>query len=453
MVASRAHLPRRGGVTARRKTAELTGVESPEPVRILVADDDPTMRLVLGRWITRELKAVVVEAENGLQALEILAARPIDMVVSDINMPLLDGIEFLSLVRGDPAYKELEFLIVSAVQVEARVHQAIALGVSDYLLKPLQYETVGSRLQQALQRVLKKREERQRQQAAGLPGILVADPDPNFCEFAQSALAGGFSCHIARTATEALLRMLRSQPDLVLLSPKLPGLAIEFLLQKIADLSKSRPARTFLLVDSPNAPVPRGVAGNLPYTFVPEELRSRVSALLYGTAGGGQGPGAWIPGLRPEILTALRQALGMMAGAEATETEAPAQAPAFEMLGQVGLEADSGEFSLSLRIDCCRALAQALVSRMLGVEEAGLDQEAEKSGIQEILNVIGGRVKNSCYDRKIPVTLGLPIVNIEQPAAGPEPALEWSQYFRWEGVHEFRFRFLMWGGAAPEATA
>ena len=78
-----------------------------EPLRILLVDDEPSARTLLRRWIERNLSATVYEAEDGLQALEAVAEHYIELVVSDVSMPLLDGIELLRLLRTDPDWERL----------------------------------------------------------------------------------------------------------------------------------------------------------------------------------------------------------------------------------------------------------------------------------------------------------------------------------------------------------
>ena len=164
-----------------------------QPIEILVVDDEPSIRLLLKRWIERSLTAKVREASDGLQALEQVSQGGVEMVISDINMPVLNGIDMLSLLQADPGRKRLEVLIASQVSAEDKVRQAIELGVSDYLLKPLQYDWVIQRLKRAAERIYERR------QTPGANGdnsrtrVLVADADPNYCAFAESALETDFS--------------------------------------------------------------------------------------------------------------------------------------------------------------------------------------------------------------------------------------------------------------------
>jgi CheY-like chemotaxis protein len=107
-----------------------------EPLRILLVDDETSARTLLRRWVERNLSAVVYEAEYGLQVLESVAEHSIELVVVDVNMPVLDGIELLHLLRTDPAWERLEVLMVFHIAAEDKISQIISLGASDCLLKP-----------------------------------------------------------------------------------------------------------------------------------------------------------------------------------------------------------------------------------------------------------------------------------------------------------------------------
>jgi hypothetical protein len=121
-----------------------------------------------------------------------------------------------------------------------------------YILKPLRYESVADRLRQVIAHIRRKKEETVRQ--SGLPVVLIADPDPNFCDFAVSTLAGHFTGLAARSAADALVGVLKHEPDLILLNPVLPGLPFEVLGQKATSLAEAHYGKVFLLADSSSVP-------------------------------------------------------------------------------------------------------------------------------------------------------------------------------------------------------
>lgn len=409
------------------------------PIEILVVDDEPSIRLLLKRWIERSLTAKVREATDGLQALEIIAEGGVEMVISDINMPVLNGIEMLSLLHADPSRKRLEVLIASQVANEDKVRKVIELGVSDYLLKPLQYDWVIARLKHAAERIYERR------LVAGAPEtsltrVLVFDGDPNYCAFAESALAGDFSVQTTRTVAETLIKALRFQPDVLLFSPETPGLNVRFLLDRLEGLPGGDPPAVYELT-SRKEPSAEGIVGVLPRTFVPETLRLELIRVLRGGEAPDHGVLAWASSLESEMRTALFQALGMLTGIEPEETaEAPDPNKA-RAYGWIDIDADDGEFTLRLDIDCGRDLATGLLAAMLGEEPAEDDgSEPPLDALQEILNVVAGRLKNSCLERKIDVSIGLPVTGFEAPPER-QAQFEYAKWFRWSSGEPFRLRY------------
>jgi hypothetical protein len=149
---------------------------------------------------------------------------------------------------------------------------------------------------------------------------------------------------------------------------------------------------------------------------------------------GGSEP--WFKALEPEITSAVRQAMGMMTGFEPTGVAQPTGGDP-DMVVTIDLRAESGEFDLVVEIRCLRTFGVALCNAMLGSESSDVDNELLMSGVGEILNVVGGRVKNSCANRKIDVLLGLPEL-VETPRGAAGSFYQWEQIFLWKDDHCFR---------------
>ena len=114
-----------------------------KPLRILVVDDSKVMRGVLRKMLGCD-GTEVLEAHDGKHALEVLAAEPVDCVISDWNMPRMKGIDLLRRVRQDAALAHLPFVMVTA---EAQnVAEADAARVSAYLTKPFTAESLWATL-------------------------------------------------------------------------------------------------------------------------------------------------------------------------------------------------------------------------------------------------------------------------------------------------------------------
>ena len=105
---------------------------------VLVVDDSPTMR----RMVIASLKGLgnvrFTEARSGLEAIERLALSPADLMILDLNMPEMHGIEVLQFVRAHKAYRSLPVLVLTTRGDEVSRAEATATGATDYMTKPFQ---------------------------------------------------------------------------------------------------------------------------------------------------------------------------------------------------------------------------------------------------------------------------------------------------------------------------
>jgi two-component system chemotaxis response regulator CheY len=105
---------------------------------ILIVDDSPAMRRVVRRVVDISGADVgtLLEAGNGLEALALLRAEWVDLIMTDINMPSMDGEQLLLEVRKDPVLASVPVLVVSTDRSDARAKQMMTLGANGYLSKP-----------------------------------------------------------------------------------------------------------------------------------------------------------------------------------------------------------------------------------------------------------------------------------------------------------------------------
>jgi putative two-component system response regulator len=104
--------------------------------QILVVDDNPEIRRTLAR-VLEIAHYLVHQAENGIEALEILEHLTPDLILSDINMPGMDGIEFCKAVRQNPRWVAIPFIFLTANDRREDIQTGRKLGVEDYLTKPI----------------------------------------------------------------------------------------------------------------------------------------------------------------------------------------------------------------------------------------------------------------------------------------------------------------------------
>ena len=106
-------------------------------MNILVVDDSATMRQLIGLTLKKVKGYQVVEACNGADAVARLVTTPCDLIITDIKMPEMDGLELVRQVRGPLARAELPIIIVTTKGEEAAQQAGLAAGANAYLTKPL----------------------------------------------------------------------------------------------------------------------------------------------------------------------------------------------------------------------------------------------------------------------------------------------------------------------------
>lgn len=111
---------------------------------ILAVDDSISIR----KFISLALRVMgfrLITAVDGMEALEILPNQEIDLLITDLNMPNVDGFELIRTVRANPMYNELPIIILSSLSDQKDIQQGLSLGANSYLVKPfntkkIQYE-------------------------------------------------------------------------------------------------------------------------------------------------------------------------------------------------------------------------------------------------------------------------------------------------------------------------
>jgi two-component system chemotaxis response regulator CheY len=128
-------------------------MSNPSDLRFLIVDDFSTMRRIV-RGLLKEMGCHNAdEAEDGAIALSMLKNQKFDFVVSDINMPNMNGFELLASVKADPSLKHLPVLMVTAEARKEDIVRAAQSGAAGYIVKPFTKATLEEKVQKILQKM------------------------------------------------------------------------------------------------------------------------------------------------------------------------------------------------------------------------------------------------------------------------------------------------------------
>ena len=120
------------------------------PKKILITEDSPTMRSLIIATLADLGDFEIVEAANGFEALRILPREKVDLVITDINMPDINGLELVSFVKNNPNYRSIPLFIISTEGRDRDKEKGLALGADAYLVKPFAPEELQALVQRYL---------------------------------------------------------------------------------------------------------------------------------------------------------------------------------------------------------------------------------------------------------------------------------------------------------------
>lgn len=223
--------------------------------RVLVVDDDRDIRDLVRSSLEPHYE--VVEARDGLDALEKLDRAEPDFVVLDVMMPLLDGIQTCEAIRRNPAYRDVTVLFLSALASKDDIQKGYGAGANLYLTKPFDPPRLKRNIDLFFEKRAGLEPARRRYTVAQLeeleskgpdalagasvpsnvpklpqggahgqrPRILVVDDEPGICSLATQALHGEFEVFCASDGLDAISKITTYQPDLILIDTMMPRMS------------------------------------------------------------------------------------------------------------------------------------------------------------------------------------------------------------------------------------
>jgi two-component system chemotaxis response regulator CheY len=118
--------------------------------RVLVVEDSEATRSMIVSCLEDPDRIEVFEAASGFEALRLLPRHKFDAIVTDVNMPDINGLELIGFLKNHPQYRSIPILVVSTEVAEDDVKRALALGTEEYVKKPFAPEVMSSAVERLL---------------------------------------------------------------------------------------------------------------------------------------------------------------------------------------------------------------------------------------------------------------------------------------------------------------
>lgn len=365
-------------------------------MHVLICDDDASTRFVMRRLLTQHLGCTTIECADGVEALRKLDEEEVDLIVLDVEMPAIDGVEVLEAIRSSPSLRTLPVLMLSKERREDIVVRVVRLGIEGYILKPPRTEKVLG----ALERLRGVLATRGRTGRSGSEQSIVLGPDTpallidgnldyrHF--FVTEGCKQGPIMDVASGA--AALAQFRQLPTrLIFVGSELGVLGPELLVPKLRALAGGQPVRIVGIVDPEAAAQDRGTLFDdvLARSFVPDKLKSELRR--FASEPGPMTAVTRVTGDLAEGMTsAARQVFGMMLDAD---VEAIADASESEpMVAAISDMTIQNRYVVELAIRTSVPSISAIAARMLGMLPSDVTPDDYLATVAELANLVSGRM-------------------------------------------------------------
>ncbi|MBA4070829.1 MAG: hypothetical protein C0497_03195 [Gemmatimonas sp.] len=364
-------------------------------MRLLIADPTYANRLMFTR-VLGKLVSHVVYAVNGLDALRLIASEDIDLMITELDLPVLDGLGLIEAVRDMPAKASLPIMCVAATTHRGDLARLSGLGVSDFLLKPARPKDLFDRVNWLRTRHASTRS---RTNLEIRSRLLLADSDPHFLAFAGQILERTFDVITATNGMEAAIAYadVEPKPRTVICSDNLSMIKASGMTRVIRSLAAAAhvPPPEILLLAS-EAPEPtvavRDFDAVLRRSFVPALFTAQINRHVLKTLTTFERLERSLHTEVPSWLSsAMEESLGVMLGHEAKEVRRSEVIRGKNpVVARLRLAITDVDVPLFIEVYCDAAVSSQLASRILG-EPTDFENGGDDV-LGELTNTVAGRI-------------------------------------------------------------
>ncbi|MEI6669445.1 MAG: response regulator [Acidobacteriota bacterium] len=388
-------------------------------MKILLVDDSATIRAMLKRALTGLQQTDFLEAQNGVEALAEIGRRRFDLVILDVNMPVMDGLETLEAIRSSPAHASLPVVVLTSEKGEAMVRRLVEMGITDYLSKPLGQDRLSERLAKIVARLAHGAPAPTHAAAEVQHGraVLVIDVDPDRRHFLANALSHTYVVTDVDSGAGALQLLMGPKApvfDVILIGEQIGLPSAELLIPKLKQLPHLSGARMVACRQKSATGgdgLDRVADALIDWTFVPEMFVAAFDRAVTGVETPLAQMPAFCASLERDAICATEQLFGLMLSSEVVLVPAGAAPmvpwPGRGVHARLDLDAPGvASFAVVFRVD--DRSAREITGQLIGAAPADVDTSDVEATAGEFANIIVGRLRNRLVEAGISTQMQLP---------------------------------------------
>lgn len=372
-------------------------------MRILIADDEPATRAVVRRILMRHFPCDVAEVDNGLDALDRLAAVQHSLLLLDVKMPLMNGVETLRAIRSHARTANLPVIVMTGTTDEQVVHEIMSLGVSDYVIKPVRPAVIVERVARiaggltvaAPPAPRRTRAARVQARLAPPARVLLVEGNQDFAQVFREVVGPEVRLSESPSGIDALRLHLTEAYDTVFVGGDIGLLGHEELARKLRQ-SPNGHRIALVRVLPPGVPPRRRDAelydGVIPRSFMAATLRAALTDLAGETATA-RSLTAVLPNIRLVALAAIEDTATQALGSAVVVKDAPGGTPPHGVEAHCAITLSHPELgALELSLLVSSRSATALTSRFTKVAIEAVPPDEVTTGVVGTAALIAERI-------------------------------------------------------------
>lgn len=220
-------------------------------IKFLIIEDEDAIRMVIRKILQKNFSCTIQEAGNGKQGLDILQNDIPDLILLDINMPVMDGKETLEILKSHSLFQKIPVVIMTALGDKETVGTFLKKGIADYLLKPLEQVETVKRINKVIENHSKaaKSTSEKNPIEGGFPRLLLVEENITLIEEFNSTFHDKFILITAKNGIDTLEKFNQYHPRYIVISDKIGLLDKKIIIQRIRELVDQSQASIFIIID------------------------------------------------------------------------------------------------------------------------------------------------------------------------------------------------------------